>query len=53
MEILKSVALNDSMNCDFENPKKKVKQPPLKYGTIFQSVVRRRSNVIGVGKNKL
>ena len=53
LKILESVAPNDSVNCDFENLKKRLKQPPLKYGTIFQNLVKTRSNVMGVGKNML
>ena len=54
LEILESVAPNDSVNCDSENSKtERLKQPPLKYGTIFQNLVRTRSNVMGVRKNML
>ena len=53
LEILESIAPNDSVNCDSGNQKKRLKQAPLKYGTIFQSLVRTRSNVMGVGKNML
>ena len=53
LEILESVTPNDSVNCDSENPKKRLKQPPLKYGTVFQILVKTRSNVMGVGRNML
>ena len=53
LKILEFVAPNDSVNCDFENPKKRLKQPPLKYGTVFQILVKTRSNVMGVEKNML
>ena len=53
LEILEFVAPNDSVNCDSKNSKKMLKQPLLKYGIIFQNVVRKWSNVMGVGKNML
>ena len=53
LEILESATPNDSVNYDSENKKKRLKQPLLKYGIIFQNVVRTRSNVMGVGKNML
>ena len=53
MKILESVTPNDSVNYDSKNKKKMLKQPPLKYGTIFQNIVRTRSNGMGVGKNMI
>ena len=53
LEILESATPNDSVNYDSENKKKRLKQPSLKYGIIFQNIVRKRSNVMGVGKNML
>ena len=53
LEILEFATPNDSVNYDSENKKKRLKQPLLKYGIIFQNVVRTRSNVISVGKNML